>query len=62
MDKSCRDSRHKRESSTKYHTKAPAGGDFGKDGPTRSQKQTIEKKELDIGCFDEDKERISDDS
>lgn len=34
-------------------------GDLGKDGPIRPWKQTIQKEELDIGCFDEDKEKKS---
>lgn len=32
-------------------------GDLGKDGPIRPWKQTIQKEELDTGCFDEDKEK-----
>lgn len=42
--------------------KLPARGDLGKDGPIRLQKLIIQKEEMDIGYFDEDKERISDDS
>lgn len=41
--------------------KLPARAYLGMDGPIKPQKLTTEKGELDVRCYDEDKERISDD-